>query len=64
MAFSPDSKHLITQTGAPDWTLHYWSWEKSKIMAFVKVTANLQPNATVTQVGFFEMIKNKSQNYD
>lgn len=50
MAFSPDSKHLITQTAAPDWTLHYWSWEKSKIMAFIRVTANLQPNATVTQV--------------
>lgn len=52
MAFSSDSKHLITQTGAPDWTLHYWSWEKSKIMAFVKVTANLQANATVAQVSF------------
>lgn len=57
MAFSPDSKHLITQTGAPDWTLHFWSWEKSKIMAFVKVTANLQPSATVTQViNFFLFI--------
>lgn len=52
MAFSPDSKNLITQTGAPDWTLHYWSWEKSKVMALVKVTANLQPTATVTQVFF------------
>ena len=50
ISFSPDSKHLITQTGAPDWTLYYWSWEKSKIMAFAKITANLQPNASVTQV--------------
>jgi WD40 repeat protein len=50
MAFSPDSKHLITQTSAPDWLLHYWSWEKSKIMAFIKITANLNPNATVNQV--------------
>ncbi|CAF0728049.1 unnamed protein product [Brachionus calyciflorus] len=52
IAFSPDSKHLITQTGAPDWTLYYWSWEKSKIMAFAKVTANSQTNATVTQISF------------
>lgn len=50
IAFSPDSKHLITQTGSPDWTLYYWSWEKSKIMAFAKVTTNSQSNATVTQV--------------
>ena len=52
MAFSPDSKHLITQTGSPDWTLYYWSWEKSKIMAFAKITANSQTNASVTQVSF------------
>ena len=50
ISFSPDSKHLITQTGTPDWTLYYWSWEKSKIMAFAKITATLQPNASVTQV--------------
>lgn len=50
MSFSPDSKHLITQTAAPDWSLYYWSWEKSKIMAYTKITANLQSNATVTQV--------------
>ena len=51
MAFSPDSKHLITQTGSPDWTLYYWSWEKSKIMAFTKVIPITQVNtSTVTQV--------------
>lgn len=50
MSFSPDSKHLITQTAAPDWTLYYWSWEKSKIMAFTRITANMPPNTTVTQV--------------
>jgi WD40 repeat protein len=52
MSFSPDSKHLITQTGAPDWTLNYWSWEKSKIMATIKITANLLPNSSVSQVSF------------
>jgi WD40 repeat protein len=50
MSFSPDSKHLITQSSSPDWVLHYWSWEKSKIMAFTKITANLHPSATVNQV--------------
>ncbi|KAL2919821.1 hypothetical protein HK105_200738 [Polyrhizophydium stewartii] len=30
------SKFLVTQTGAPDWTLHYWSWEKSKTFASVR----------------------------
>jgi WD40 repeat protein len=50
MSFSPDSKNLITQTGGPDYLLNYWSWEKSKVMAFLKITANLPPNATVNQV--------------
>lgn len=52
MSFSPDSKHLITQTAAPDWSLYYWSWEKSKIMAYTRITANLPPTATVTQISF------------
>ncbi|KAI8930216.1 WD40-repeat-containing domain protein [Entophlyctis helioformis] len=33
VGFSADSKFLVTQTGAPDWMLHYWSWEKSKTFA-------------------------------
>ncbi|KAH6584161.1 hypothetical protein BASA61_007631 [Batrachochytrium salamandrivorans] len=40
IGLSADSKYLVTQTGAPDWMLHYWSWEKSKTFASVKV-ANL-----------------------
>ena len=38
MAFSPDSKYLIAQGGRPDWTLVYWTWEKSKVMAVTKTT--------------------------
>lgn len=52
MSFSPDGKHLISQTSAPEWTLFYWSWEKAKVMASTKITANLQPHATVTQISF------------
>ncbi|KAJ3031229.1 Cilia- and flagella-associated protein 57, partial [Rhizophlyctis rosea] len=39
MAFSTDSKYIITQSGAPDWTLQYWTWEKTKVMAQIR-TAN------------------------
>ncbi|KAJ3005843.1 Cilia- and flagella-associated protein 57, partial [Thoreauomyces humboldtii] len=38
IAFSADAKYILTQTGAPDWTLYYWSWEKAKVMASVKTT--------------------------
>lgn len=44
LAFSPDSKYLITQGGRPDWTLVYWGWEKSKLMATFK-TSPQQSNA-------------------
>ena len=30
MAFSADSKDLITQSAAPEWALAYWTWEKSR----------------------------------
>lgn len=47
VAFSPDSKYLIGQTGGPEWTLVLWLWEKQKVLASVK-TSN--PNNPVTQV--------------
>ncbi|XP_044533122.1 cilia- and flagella-associated protein 57 [Gracilinanus agilis] len=49
MAFSPDSKYLVAQTGAPESNLVYWLWEKQKVMAMIK-TDN-QGNA-VYQVSF------------
>lgn len=48
MAFSPDSKYLIGQTGAPDWMLIFWLWEKHKVLATIKTTNSNNP---VTQVG-------------
>lgn len=36
MAFSPDSKYLLTQTSPPESNLVYWLWEKQKIMAIVR----------------------------
>ncbi|XP_028262443.1 cilia- and flagella-associated protein 57 [Parambassis ranga] len=49
LAFSPDSKYLIGQTGDPEWMLIFWLWEKHKILATVKTTNSNNP---VTQVSF------------
>jgi len=43
LAFSPDSKNLLTHGGAPDWSLVYWLWEKAKVGAVAK-TSNPQNN--------------------
>ena len=51
LAFSPDSKYLIAQSGKPDWTLVYWVWEKSKVMAQIKTTN--QTGQPIHQVRFF-----------
>lgn len=48
LAFSPDSKYLVSQGGRPDWVLLYWTWEKAKVMAFTKSTNQL--NSAVYQV--------------
>uniref|UniRef100_A0A3Q1ITP4 EML-like second beta-propeller domain-containing protein n=1 Tax=Anabas testudineus TaxID=64144 RepID=A0A3Q1ITP4_ANATE len=49
MAFSPDSKYLIAQTGGPEWTLIFWLWEKQKVVTSVKTSNSNNP---VTQVSF------------
>ena len=51
LAFSPDSKYLISQLGAPDWTLTYWHWEKGRVMASTK--SNGATNYHVHQVREF-----------
>lgn len=52
VAFSPDSKYLVAQGGAPDWTLVYWSWEKCKQLAVVRTISPQSPNNQVYQVSF------------
>ncbi|XP_029362494.1 cilia- and flagella-associated protein 57 isoform X2 [Echeneis naucrates] len=49
LAFSPDSKYLIGQTGGPEWMLILWLWEKQKVLASVKTSNSNNP---VTQVSF------------
>nr|XP_016848705.1 PREDICTED: cilia- and flagella-associated protein 57 [Anolis carolinensis] len=43
LAFSPDSKYLVAQTGPPDSHLAYWMWEKQRTMAIIKVDAQNNP---------------------
>ncbi|RKO94545.1 hypothetical protein BDK51DRAFT_19442, partial [Blyttiomyces helicus] len=60
LAFSSDAKYVITQSGAPDWTLYYWTWEKTKVMAHVRtacipsdpVTPGVSGGTAVYQVSF------------
>ncbi|XP_026966553.1 LOW QUALITY PROTEIN: cilia- and flagella-associated protein 57 [Sagmatias obliquidens] len=49
MAFSPDSKYLLTQTSPPESNLVYWLWEKQKVMAIVRTDTQ---NNAVYQVSF------------
>ena len=50
LAFSPDSKYLVAQGGRPDWTLLYWTWEKSRVMATTKTANPQNPQGDVYQV--------------
>lgn len=38
--FSSDGKYVLGQAGDPDWTLYYWSWERTKLMASIKTATN------------------------
>ncbi|VTJ60870.1 Hypothetical predicted protein [Marmota monax] len=69
MAFSPDSKYLLTQTSPPESNLVYWLWEKQKVMAIIRtdtqnnpiyqVSINPQDNTQVcvTGNGMFKLLR-------
>ncbi|KAI9207648.1 WD40-repeat-containing domain protein, partial [Polychytrium aggregatum] len=73
LAFSSDAKFIITQTGAPDWMMYFWLWEKGKLMASFrttqdKPTSNLPPptgfkdrdaGGTINQVSFNPLDSNQ-----
>lgn len=42
LCFSSDSKFLLTVGGAPDYTLVYWSWFQSKVVATVRVNLEIK----------------------
>ena len=35
---------MVTQTGAPDWILSLWAWEKPKLLATAKITPSMDRN--------------------
>ena len=37
LSFSQDGKLLAAQSGAPDWNLTVWLWEKAKLVATVRI---------------------------
>ncbi|KAE8609810.1 hypothetical protein XENTR_v10011917 [Xenopus tropicalis] len=49
IAFSPDSKYLVAQSGFPEWQIIFWMWEKQKVMATVKPDSHSNP---IYQVSF------------
>uniref|UniRef100_A0A8D0L5H4 Cilia- and flagella-associated protein 57 n=1 Tax=Sphenodon punctatus TaxID=8508 RepID=A0A8D0L5H4_SPHPU len=49
LAFSPDSKYLVAQTGPTESNLVYWMWEKQRMMAIVKADTQ---NSPIYQVSF------------
>ena len=62
LLFSSDAKYLLTQGGAPDYMLIYWSWEKGKPMANIEVksVATGSPTqASVTQVRSFKRVSDE-----
>lgn len=62
IAFSPDSKSLVSQSDGPEWNMCLWQWEKGKPVAQIKsngnttyhvreVSFNPQDNTQVCAVG-------------
>jgi cilia- and flagella-associated protein 57 len=43
LCFTCDGRHLIVQTGAPEWTLHYVAWEKAAQGKVVATLKNVAP---------------------
>lgn len=50
LAFSHDSKYLLAQGGAPDFSLVYFFWEKNKVITTLKNLSTIKN--PVTQVSF------------
>jgi hypothetical protein len=51
LSFTSDGKHLIVQTGAPDFVLHYVAWDKGNAGKMITTLRNVAPpGKTVSQV--------------
>lgn len=47
LSFSSDSKYLLAQLSHPDWMLHYYAWDKGKLIATI---SSAEGNQKVLQV--------------
>ncbi|KAI9091005.1 quinon protein alcohol dehydrogenase-like superfamily [Phlyctochytrium arcticum] len=50
LSFSSDAKYLAAQGGGPDWLLHFYAWEKGKLLATLCTSSDIATSAPVTQV--------------
>jgi hypothetical protein len=62
VAFSPDGKYLLTQGGAPDWTLVNWRWDLGRQLQVAKVTNQLgaaihQVRSTTSHFSFCQSLR-------
>ncbi|OWK05418.1 hypothetical protein Celaphus_00002651 [Cervus elaphus hippelaphus] len=57
IAFSPDSKYLLTQTSPPESNLVYWLWEKQKVMAIVSFNPQDNTQICITGNGMFKLLR-------
>ncbi|KAI8906392.1 WD40-repeat-containing domain protein, partial [Gorgonomyces haynaldii] len=48
LSFSMDSKYLAAQCGKPEWTLHFYAWEKGKSIATISTSS--VPEKAVNQI--------------
>ncbi|KAJ3116017.1 Cilia- and flagella-associated protein 57 [Nowakowskiella sp. JEL0407] len=58
VVFSSDSKYIAAQLGSPEWLLHYYSWEKGKLVACEKTLSRgdnansfLRKPSQIVQIG-------------
>ena len=62
LAFSPDSKFLVSQGARPDWTLVYWSWEKTNKLPMASIRTSTNVSNEVYQVGVIMLAINPTSN--
>ncbi|TPX56516.1 hypothetical protein PhCBS80983_g04473 [Powellomyces hirtus] len=51
LSFSSDSKYLAAQGGAPDWLLHFYVWEKGKLLATLSTSPIEEDDGSVREIG-------------
>ncbi|KAJ3013942.1 Cilia- and flagella-associated protein 57 [Thoreauomyces humboldtii] len=55
ISFSSDTKYMAAQGGAPDWLLHFYVWEKGKLLATISTSPSEQIENAVLEIGINPM---------